>query len=271
MDLDSLLIPIELLQSDNEQSDIEQLDIKLSNIEQSDIEQSDIEQLDIEQLDIRDCYKIFDNYEMTDDEYSSNSLVVSEEHVLKKKQNCGMNSKTILKKAKRLKYIECVSGFITFGGALPINKVAKELFPLRFSNEAKFSYSKLTPDQSRKLNDKLSARSKWKIDQECLYVHSSNAISKPILKPENRHYMPKLYFKNNPLLKFLRNFDIKEFWISISYTNETNTILFWHKEHKKGIQNLKYSEDFIHFMAILSSISPKAYNFYQTNLAGQML
>ncbi|CAG8634296.1 21124_t:CDS:2, partial [Gigaspora margarita] len=290
----------------NKLFDFGQLDIKQSDIEQSDIEQSDIEY---------------------------NSLVVFEEHALKKKWNCEINSKMILEKLanhpdvlevlgplyvqykhckkliklkrnynktqieshvsnskcvknkgfqdlkkfflasnpqdkllhkrylcsglceeKHLKYIERVGRFITFGGAPPINKVAKELFSLRFPNKAKFSYSKLTTDQSRRLNDELSARSKWKIDQECLCVC--------------------------------------KLWTSISYTNETNTIPFWVKlakkglnrafkskstfqglcelmiqiahckEHKKGVQNLKYSEDFTHFMAILSSISPKAYDFY---------
>lgn len=380
MDLDSLLIPTELSQSDNEQ------------------------------LDIRDCYETSDDYETMDDEYSSNKLVVSEEHALKKKRNCGMNSKTILEKQaelanhldvlevlgplcvrckhckkliklkrnydnsrieshvsnskctknkgfqdlknffsvsnpqdklsynkrypcsglceeKHLKYIERVGGFITFGGAPPVYKVAQELFPLKFTNETKFSYSKLSSDQSRRLNDELSARSKWRIDQECLCIRSSvceiytdqigricvkcilltkdqvfkNAISKPIPKPENRYYTPKLYFKSNLLLKFLRNLDIKDLWTSISYNNETNAIPFWVKlaekglngafeskatfkglcelmlqiaqreEHNKGVQNLKYSEDFTHFTAILSSISPRAYDFYRVNLAGQTL
>ncbi|RIB09185.1 hypothetical protein C2G38_2044533 [Gigaspora rosea] len=270
MDLNSLLIPIELLQSDNEQSDneqsgneqpnnelfdFEQLDFEQLDIEQSNIEQSDIEQSDIEQSDIRDCYETSDDYETTNDKYSNNSLVVSEKHILKKKQNHGMNSKTILEKqtelanypdvlevlgplcvrckhckkliklkrnydksriesyvsnskciknkefqylekffsasnpqdkplhkrypcsslckTKHLKYIEQVGGFITFGGAPPINKVAKELFPFRFPNKTKFSYSKLTPDQSRRLNDELSAKSKWKIGQKCLCIRSS--------------------------------------------------------------------------------------------------
>ncbi|CAG8845481.1 28905_t:CDS:2, partial [Gigaspora margarita] len=191
-----------------------------------------------EQLDIRNCYETSDDYETTDDEYSSNKLVVSEEHALKKKQNREMNSKTILKKIritpyilfllisdvylisfellasrvgqssrctqsfgaiikctknkefqdlknfflvsnpqdkllynkrypcsglckeKHFKYIEWVGSFITFGRAPPIYKVLQELFPLKFTNETKFSYSKLLSDQSRRLNDKLLARSK---------------------------------------------------------------------------------------------------------------
>ncbi|CAG8612591.1 382_t:CDS:1, partial [Dentiscutata heterogama] len=68
MDINSLIISTELSQSDHEQSDIE------------------------------DCYETSDDYEMTDDERSSNRLVVSEEHALKKKRNRGMNSKTILEK-----------------------------------------------------------------------------------------------------------------------------------------------------------------------------
>lgn len=43
------------------------------------------------------------------------------------------------------------------------------------------------------------------------------------------------------------------------------------EEHQKGIQNLKYCEDITHFTAILSSISPRAYEFYRANLAGQTL
>lgn len=76
-------------------------------------------------------------------------------------------------KEKHLKYIERVGGFITFGGAPPAKQVAQELFPQKFTNETKFSYSKLTSNQSKRLNDELSARSKWKIDQECLCIRSS--------------------------------------------------------------------------------------------------
>lgn len=43
------------------------------------------------------------------------------------------------------------------------------------------------------------------------------------------------------------------------------------KDHSKGVQNLKYSEEFTHFTAVLSSLSPKAYEFFRTNLAGQTL
>ncbi|CAG8670843.1 2288_t:CDS:2 [Cetraspora pellucida] len=211
MDINSLIISTELSQSDHEQSDIE------------------------------DCYETSDDYETTDDKRSSNRLVVSEEHALKKKRNHGMNSKTILEKqtelANHLDVLEIlIGGFITFGDAPPAKQVAQELFLQKFTNETKFSYSKLTSNQSKRLNDELSARSKWKIDQECLCIRSSvcevytdqigricakcilltkdqvfkNALSKPIPKPENRHYTPKIYFKNNPLLKFLKNLDIKE-------------------------------------------------------------
>ncbi|CAG8801950.1 17396_t:CDS:1, partial [Racocetra fulgida] len=59
---------------------------------------TEISQSDNKQSDIRDCYKTFDNYEKTDDKYSSNKLVVSKEQALKKKRNHKMNSKTILEK-----------------------------------------------------------------------------------------------------------------------------------------------------------------------------
>ncbi|CAG8780362.1 8345_t:CDS:1, partial [Racocetra fulgida] len=37
----------------------------------------------------------------------------------------------------------------------------------------KFSYSKLSSAQLKRLNDELSARSKWKVDQKCLCIRSS--------------------------------------------------------------------------------------------------
>ncbi|RIB11242.1 hypothetical protein C2G38_2262096 [Gigaspora rosea] len=120
-------------------------------------------------------------------------------------------------------------------------------------------------------------------------------------KPENRHFTPKTYFKSNPLLKFLENLDIRELWTSVSYTNRNDTIPFWLKlaekglngafeskstfkglceimmqiaqreDHNKGVQNFNYSEDITNFMAVLSSLSPRAYEFFRTNLAGQSL
>ncbi|CAG8776750.1 22440_t:CDS:2, partial [Racocetra persica] len=110
----------------------------------------------------------------------------------------------------------------------------------------------------------------------------------PIPKPENRRFTPKLYFKNNPILKFLGDLHIKELWTSVSNFNKNNSVPFWLKlaekglngafesksifkglceimiqiaqckDHSKGIQNLKYSENITHFMAVLSSLSPKA-------------
>ncbi|CAG8829645.1 12279_t:CDS:1, partial [Dentiscutata erythropus] len=40
---------------------------------------------------------------------------------------------------------------------------------------------------------------------------------------------------------------------------------------EKSSQNLKYSEDVTHFMAILSSLNPRAYEFFWANLAEQTL
>ncbi|RIA99906.1 hypothetical protein C2G38_2236677 [Gigaspora rosea] len=213
---------------------------------------------------------------------------------------------------KHLKYIERVGGFTISGGAPLAKVVAQELFPDKFTKDTKFSYSKLNSNQSKRLNDELSARSKWNIDQKGLCISSSeceiytdrieqNVLSKPIPKPENRRFTPKLYFKNNPILKFLGNLHIKELWTSVSNSNKNNSVPFWLKlaekglkgafeskstfkglceimmqiakreDHSKGIQNLKYSENVTHFTAVLSSLSPKAYDFFRANLAGQTL
>ena len=65
-----------------------------------------------------------------------------------------------LYKEKYLKYIEQVGGFAVSGGAPLVKIVAQELFPDKFTENTKFSYSKLSSNQSKRLNDKLSARSK---------------------------------------------------------------------------------------------------------------
>ncbi|CAG8838822.1 32618_t:CDS:2, partial [Gigaspora margarita] len=52
-----------------------------------------------------------------------------------------------------------LGGFTIFGGAPPIKEVAQELFSKKFTKVTKFSYNKLTSDQSKRLNDELSARS----------------------------------------------------------------------------------------------------------------
>ncbi|CAG8444552.1 11580_t:CDS:2 [Dentiscutata heterogama] len=90
MDLDLLLAQTEFLQSDNELPDCyETSDNELLNCYKT----SDNE--------FPDCYETSYNYETTDDEYSNNRSVVSEEHMSKKKRNCKINPKTILEKKDR--------------------------------------------------------------------------------------------------------------------------------------------------------------------------
>ncbi|CAG8727430.1 37123_t:CDS:10 [Gigaspora margarita] len=156
---------------------------------------------------------------------------------------------------KHLAYIERVCSFIVFGEAPPVKEVAQELFPRKFMKETKFSYTKLISNESKKLNEELSARSKWKIDQECLFFHTKDNDLIPFWlklakKGSSRAFESKPAFKG-----------LCEVMIQIAQ----------HKDYSKGIQNLKYSEDFTHFTAVLSSLSPKAYEFFRTNLAGQTL
>ncbi|CAG8535218.1 5380_t:CDS:2, partial [Racocetra fulgida] len=291
MDLDSLLISNEFLQSNSEPSDIDKLSnkYKVSNNYEA------------------NNYEVSDNHETMDNKYLNNklaelasypdvleilrfqdlreffSLSSIQENLSHKRYPCSG-----LYGEKHLKYIERIGGFTLFGGAPPVKKLAQELFLLKFIEKTKFSYSKLRSNQSKRLNNELSARSKWKIDQKCLCICSSecetytdqigrvcakcflltkdqvfkNALSKLISNPENRHYTPKSYFKGKPLLKFLGNLDIKDLWTSVSYSNENNTVLFWLKLAEKGVQNMKYSEEITNFIAILSSLSLKAYDFF---------
>ncbi|CAG8602924.1 203_t:CDS:2, partial [Cetraspora pellucida] len=131
------------------------------------------------------------------DEHES---VVSQEHISKKKRHRGMNLKTTLEKnkgfqdlrkffadsnsqdepshkrypcsglckEKHLKYIERVGGFAVSGGAPLVKIVAQELFPDKFTENTKFSYSKLSSNQSKRLNDELSARLLRQKSGECM-------------------------------------------------------------------------------------------------------
>ncbi|CAG8682067.1 5158_t:CDS:2, partial [Cetraspora pellucida] len=328
MDLDLLLISNEFSQSVSELSDIED---ELSN------------GYEVSNNYEANNYEFFDGYETTDNEHSNNKLVVSNKYTFKKKRNRGMNSKTVLEKQAELTNhpdvleilsplcVRCkhckkliklkrnfdksrIESYVSNRKCIKSKgfQDLREIFLVSSTQDnhyIKDIHVLLSSDQSKRLNDELSARSKWKIDQKCLCIRSSecetytdqiervcgkcflltkdqvfkNALSKPVPKPENRHFTPKLYFKSNPLLKFLGNLDIKELWTSVSYTNE-NTIPFWLKlaekglngafesqstfkelceimiqisqceDHNKGVQNLKYSEEITNFMAILSSL-----------------
>ncbi|CAG8795287.1 32_t:CDS:1, partial [Racocetra fulgida] len=67
---------------------------------------------------------------------------------------------SFLYEEKHFKYIKRAGGFTIFGKALPVKKVAQELFLCKFTEKTNFSYSKLNSNQSKRLNNKLSARSK---------------------------------------------------------------------------------------------------------------
>ncbi|CAG8544568.1 8617_t:CDS:2, partial [Scutellospora calospora] len=147
--------------------------------------------------ELPDYYEASDDYETTDDEHLNNESVVSEEYISKKKWNYRMNLKTTIEKqaelANHLDILEILIGsFAVSGGASLVKTVAQELFLAKFTKNTKFSYSKLSFDQSKRLNDELLAR----------------------------------------------NLHIKELWTSISNTNENNSMLFWLKLAKKGLNGV---------------------------------
>ncbi|CAG8855204.1 9611_t:CDS:2, partial [Gigaspora margarita] len=43
------------------------------------------------------------------------------------------------------------------------------------------------------------------------------------------------------------------------------------EQHKKGLQNLKYSDQFSDFLVILASLSSQAYNIFRQNFAGRVI
>lgn len=118
--------------------------------------------------------------------------------------------------------------------------------------------------------------------------------------PKNIKHTPKFYYKNNPLLTYLKNSNLKQL-NSLLDDENSSTIGFWLeladkatqdafkqkpifkglcyimlqiakcKEKDKGLQNLKYSDELIDFLTVLGSISLKALELFRQNLAGMSI
>ncbi|RIB03296.1 hypothetical protein C2G38_2225512 [Gigaspora rosea] len=123
-----------------------------------------------------------------------------------------------------------------------------------------------------------------------------NCIRAVTPEPKNIKYIPKFYYNNNSLLSYLKNNYIKQLH-NILYNENSFLKDFWAKfsekategifeqkpvfkglfyimlqateyeNQNKGLQNLKYSNEFINFLVILESISLKALDLFCQNLA----
>ncbi|CAB4445037.1 unnamed protein product [Rhizophagus irregularis] len=121
-----------------------------------------------------------------------------------------------------------------------------------------------------------------------------------ISDPKNIKHTPKFYYSNNPLLTYLKNNQIKQL-NKLLGTENSSSSEFWlelaskaadgafdrkpvfkglcyimlqaaeREEDNKGIQNLKYSNEFLDFLVILESISLKALDLFRQNLAGMTI
>lgn len=141
------------------------------------------------------------------------------------------------------------------------------------------------------------------ICSQCSHIRSNslflNRLQAAVPDPKNTKYTPKFYYKNNPLLIYLKNVHIKqlsglldtenlsvEFWMELA--NKAAQGAFEQKpvfkglcyimlqaaereEQNKGLQNLKYSNEFLNFLVVLGSISLKALDLFRQNLAGMAI
>ena len=110
-------------------------------------------------------------------------------------------------------------------------------------------------------------------------------------------FTPNFYFENDKLKKYLKNGDLSTIW-NIIKKDSTNSNLWItlaskglqgafnksdvfqglckimcqvSERKEKGIQNLKYTDEFTNFLTVLGTISSKALELFRQNLAGRSL
>ncbi|CAG8838223.1 26758_t:CDS:2, partial [Gigaspora margarita] len=128
-----------------------------------------------------------------------------------------------------------------------------------------------------------------------------NAVSKQDIPNSKKKFMLKIQLRSNPIAKYIYNQDIDDLLYLANNNNMNNENSFWIKfakmgrnggfsnrkvfeslynimvqitdreQRNKGLQNLKYSDQFSDFIVILASLSPQAYNVFRQNLAGRAI
>ncbi|CAG8792432.1 10891_t:CDS:2, partial [Gigaspora margarita] len=173
-----------------------------------------------------------------------------------------------LNNQQHLTYLKRVATIVSFGGAPPVYKIAKELFPTKFSNQP-FKWAKLSPSENKQLNDQLHEQAKWINDSTANCIRSSkcrmhisitnkkgicdkcsnlkkdkvfqNALRVPIPKSENIKHISKILFKNSPVIKYIKNSYIQELWTIINNSTQDSAQTFWNKladMEQKGVFKL---------------------------------
>ncbi|PKC07797.1 hypothetical protein RhiirA5_417714 [Rhizophagus irregularis] len=176
------------------------------------------------------------------------------------------------------------------------------MFPDKFSCGTQFDSKKLNDNEIIQFNKQIAAESEWFIDRlgMCQNPYFWSHVRIAVPDPKNIKHTPKFYYSNDPLLTYLKNNQIKQLNKLLGTENSSSTE-FWLKlaskaadgafdqkpvfkglcyimlqttereEDNKGIQNLKYSNEFLDFLVILGSISLKALDLFCQNLAGMTI
>ncbi|RIB05228.1 hypothetical protein C2G38_2047769 [Gigaspora rosea] len=128
-------------------------------------------------------------------------------------------------------------------------------------------------------------------DPDLLDVMLKNAINKPIPEEKNQKYTPMVLYKNSPFYQYCKNANIMEL---LGYFNDPEdcTPKFWNQlskmgrsgafkdnqifsglceifvemtnriNERKGLQNIRYPEQFSNFLTILATSSPQTYAIF---------
>ncbi|CAG8758626.1 10707_t:CDS:2, partial [Gigaspora margarita] len=98
-----------------------------------------------------------------------------------------------------------------------------------------------------------------------------NALCVSIPKSENIKHIPKILFKNLPVIKYIKNTDMGQkgvFKLNSTFGGlcEVMVQVAECKSKGKGLQNITYSIQFSDFLTVLASTSPQTYRIFQANL-----
>jgi hypothetical protein len=142
-----------------------------------------------------------------------------------------------------------------------------------------------------------------------MMLYLQNALRREAPAASNKKYTPKSLYSDSPVSKWLHNADLQDLWIKSSappkskrnVNDDMDDVEFWtvlaakgragafqnnvifrglcdvlcniaeRKAKGKGMQNLHYPEAFNHFLVVLATISPRAYDLFRTNLAGRTI
>ncbi|RIB25477.1 hypothetical protein C2G38_469931 [Gigaspora rosea] len=212
-----------------------------------------------------------------------------------------------------------ISSPASFGGGKKPEIVAKELFPEKFPENVSFTRKKLNNNERKEFERALESEATWRLDREVLAIFhmqcekktsnessicnkceqlKSNKRLNEALKAKRAtnstiKYIPRYYY-NEPLLKLLKNSNLRQIWASMNNENDAEfwiklaqfglsgafdgdntftelaSLMVQIKEKKfqgKSLKGLRYSEHLVHFFSLLSE-SSREYEIFRKAFAG---